>query len=382
MIYRTTAIDTHFFSFLDFLLLDFFVKVTHIFVLCIEHHVIPYINFIKEELDKTHYKSNILVYSKQATEKLSSLQDNQVTITPMRNDVVNTIKNANSSHKVIIHGFYDSVIFFKLLFSISQLKFVSWAMWGADVYYTPPQGIRGMIIKYCRKKVIPRIGNKLGLHCDYVWLFNQLKVKDKGEFNEICFPAWFYQETETCKQHRLKINCGKQELSALIGNSADPTNNFIELIDLLKYTKIFTQYTFVLNYGGSPAYINKIKKHAKQNLLNCKLVFLTEKLAYQKYIEVVAQHDSLVYNHSRQQGVGSLNIAFELGLSVIIPEHNPMTNNYKNWQVKTFSTESIATLSINDLQRQSYKEQNRKIIQNYYHPKNVAKKLMAIIESD
>jgi hypothetical protein len=355
------------------------VKLTHIFVLCIEHHVIPYINFIKEELDGNKHQNKIIVYTKKATDKLQGLVDAQVTITPDRADVVKTIKSADDSHKVILHGIYDNVIFLKLLFTRKPLKFVSWAMWGADVYYTPPQGIRGVIINYCRKKVIPRIGFKLGLACDYTWLFNQLKIKDKGKFGEICFPAWFYQETQQNIKDKLSENTNS---SALLGNSADPTNNFIALIDILKDSSLFKKYTFVLNYGGSPKYINKIKAHAEEKLSHCELVFLTEKLAYQEYIDMVAQHDALIYNHARQQGVGSLNIAFSLGLSVLIPDTNPMTDNYKAWNVKTFPTNTITQLSLSDLQQEQYKKQNKNIIKSYYHPKKVAERLISIIESD
>ncbi len=357
-------------------------KVTHIFVLCIEHHVIPYINFIKEELDGNNHQNKIIVYTKKASDKLQGLTGNQVTITPNRADVVKAIQIANDSHKIIIHGIYDSVIFLKLLFSFKPLKFVSWSMWGADVYYTPPRGIRGVIINYCRKRVIPRIGNKLGLKCDYTWLFNQLKTEDKGQFSEVCFPAWFYQEAQDNIKDERNKNSNSTTLSALLGNSADPTNNYIELIDILKGSNLFKKYTFVLNYGGSSAYINKIKEYAEENLSDCELVFLTKKLAYQEYIDVVAQHHALIYNHARQQGVGSLNIAFSLGLNVFIPRKNPMSENYKAWNVKTFPTETITQLSLNDLQNNQHKEQNKKIIKNYYHPKKVANKLISIIESD
>lgn len=355
-------------------------KVTHIFVLCIEHHVIPYIKFIKEELNDPCFQTNIIVYSKQPTEQLSCLEDHQVKITPNRHDIVTTIKSAKDSHKVIIHGFYDSVIFLKLLFSHKPLTFVSWAMWGADVYFTPPKGIRGAIINYCRKKVIPRIGNKLGLRCDYTWLFQQLNVKDQGEFKEIGFPAWFYQDKEITLSPKINNINHNSKPSALIGNSADPTNNFIQLIDQLKHSTLFKKYTFVLNYGGSARYINEIKQHALANLANCELIFLTDKLAYQEYIELMACHDALIYNHDRQQGVGSLNIAFELGLAVFIPKENPMTSNYLNWNVKIFTTESISALTADDLQKKSYKEYNQQIIQGHYHPKKVAQKLISIIK--
>jgi hypothetical protein len=255
-------------------------------------------------------------------------------------------------------------------------------MWGADVYYTPPKGVRGVIINYARKKVIPKLGHKLGLYCDYAWLFKQLKVSDQGIFNEVCFPAWFYQNSEFSKSLTKNDSNKTKGLSALVGNSADPTNNFIELIDILHSTSAFKKFTFVLNYGGTTEYITKVKEYAQEKLSHCELIFLTDKLDYIDYIQVVSEHDALLYNHARQQGVGSLNIAFELGLAVFIPEENPMTDNYKNWHVKTFTTESLESVSIEKLEEKQYKLENRIIIQGYYHPANVAKKLISIIKGD
>ncbi len=349
--------------------------------MCIEHHVLPYINFIRKELSKDTYKTEILVYTQKPSETLTALQNNELVISHHRKDVVDTVKKANISHKVILHGLYDSVIFLNLLFTFTPLKFVSWAMWGADVYFTPPKGIKGLVINFCRRKVIPRIGNKIGLHCDYTWLFNHLGVEDKGSFKELCFPAWFYQDDKIIGQTR-KNKDSEKKRSALIGNSAESTNNFLSLIDLLKHSILFKKYTFILNYGGTPEYIDEVKRYASECLKNCELVFLTEKLTYPEFYNLVSQHDALIYNHSRQQGVGSLNIAIELCLDVFLPSNNPMTANYDEWSIKVLPTESLSELSCDELNNEITKINNQSVIRNLYHPKKVAIRLNEFIENE
>lgn len=357
-------------------------NITHVFIFSAEHHVLPYINFIKEQLSQDEFSTNVLVYSKVPSKEMRKLVSPNLVLTQERKNVVNHIKNANKNNKVIIHGIYDNVIFFKLLLTFKPLKFIYWVMWGGDVYFKAPTGLKGWLIKLSRKLVIPRIGFKLGFSCDYQWLFKKLDVKDKGEFRDVCFPAWFYTNINKNKGKLIRDKQSTNKLCALVGNSADPTNNFIALIDILKTTSLFGKYTFLLNYGGTPEYIEEVQSYAKQQLLHCDLSFLTSKLDYANYIEVVANHDAIIYNHDRQQGVGSLNVAFEHGLAVFIPKKNPLQENYNDWGVKVFTTQSLPKLSEVDIKNTLHKGVNRIKIQKHYHPNNVASNLLNILKEN
>jgi hypothetical protein len=348
------------------------IKVSHVFVLSHSRHIIPYVGFIRKDLADKNLQHDVLIYTNEAPQLFDELQGGDLTISNQRRDVVNIIRSANSRHKVVLHGIYDNLLLLNLLFNLKALEHVIWSMWGADVYYSLPKGLKGIIINLARQWVLPRIGTKIGLKGDFEYL-QKLTHQTCKSFVEIGFPAWFYELKE--KPSVISRQTKPIKLNAMVGNSGDETNNFPAVIDLIAQSSLFDSLTFVLNYGATEEQILKIKNYATEKLTDVELVFLTTKCQYIDFIQLVSSHDALIYNHDRQQGVGTLNIACEFGLELFIPKHNPLFNTYKNWNIYLHDTHSIPTIIANSIMTEKQIIDNRNNIRNIFHPEICAKKL-------
>jgi dTDP-N-acetylfucosamine:lipid II N-acetylfucosaminyltransferase len=355
------------------------IKVSHIFVLSHSRHIVPYVGFIRNDLTHKSIEHGVIIYTNDAPQLFDGLQGDDLTITNQRSDVVNIIRSANSQHKVVLHGIYDNLLLLSLLFNLKALQHVIWSMWGADVYYDLPKGIKGAIIKLARQWVLPRIGTKIGLKGDFTYL-QTLTHHTCKSFVEIGFPAWFY-DLENKPSVSLRQTKPKK-LNAMIGNSGDKKNNYPAVIDFIAQSSLFYSLTFVLNYGATEEQISHIKAYATEKLINVDLIFLTEKCEYIDFIQLVRNHDALIYNHDRQQGVGTLNIASEYGLELFIPKHNPLFSTYSNWNICLHNTHAIPTMNISDMMTEEQVVNNQNYIRNIFHPKICAQKLNKLFLGD
>lgn len=352
------------------------IKVSHVFVLSHSRHIIPYVGFIRNELVNDKLEHEILIYTNEDHHLFDGLSGMDLCITNQRENVVNIICSASAKHKVVLHGIYDNVLLLDLLFNAKALQHVIWSMWGADVYYDLPKGIKGFIIDKARKWVLPKIGTKIGLKGDFTYL-QKSTPQSCNAFVEIGFPAWFYnlkQRPDAVIKPRVNTN-----LSAIVGNSGDEKNNFPEVIDFLAQSSLFSSLTFVLNYGASEKQITTIKAYATEKLPHIDLVFLIESCPYAEFIELVSRHDALIYNHDRQQGVGSLNIACEYGLDLFIPAHNPLYSTFSDWGIRLHDTHALPSLTVSDLNSCAQASQNQTSIRDIFHPAVCAQKLTKLI---
>lgn len=353
------------------------ITVSHVFVLSHSRHVLPYVDFIRTDLSHSYLQQRVLIYSKEEHSIFEQLKGIPIDICKNRNQVVNTIKLASATHKVILHGLYDNVILFHFLFNKKVLKHVIWSMWGADLYYQSPPNFKGKLITLARHLVLPQIGTKIGLTGDFEYLKQWAKV-NCNQFYEIGFPAWFYNVD--IKQEMTETLTEKTSgLSAIVGNSGDTTNNYDQLIELLSTTSLFSKLTFILNYGAEEAEIARIKTKAEKKLTKIQLVFLTEACSYHDFVTLVARHDALIYNHDRQQGVGTLNIACEYGLDIFVPKLNPLYRTYKKWQITIHDTHELTNFKATQLMSAKQKAVNKYSIRNIFHPQSCAKNIQDLL---
>jgi hypothetical protein len=355
--------------------------VSHVFVLSHSRHVLPYVEFIRTHLSHPKLEHQVLIYSKETPSSFDSLIGSDLVICQERQPVIDRIKSANATHKVILHGLYDNIILLYLFASEKALKHTIWSMWGADLYYQGPSGIKGTLITLARRWLLPKIGTKIGLAGDFEYLQQWTRANCK-QFHEIGFPAWFYNkhiQTESFANDNEGPTNQTKGLSAIVGNSGDITNNYDQLIQLLATTSLFSKLIFVLNYGADESEISRIMAKAQTSLPHVQLVCLTDKCTYSDFVNLVAQQDALIYNHDRQQGVGTLNIACEYGLDIFIPKLNPLFNTYTQWQVVIHDTHSIANFKTNQLLSAEQKRANKASVRNVFHPQSCAKKIQNML---
>lgn len=137
----------------------------------------------------------------------------------------------------------------------------------------------------------------------------------------------------------------------LIGNSANPTNNHVEAIDLLADIDLADRAVIVpLSYGyNNSLYIKSVCSYGKERL-GSRFKPLTEFLSYQDYADLLESCSFVLMNHKRQQALGNIQMQIARGASVFLRRESPVFDWYQNMGVSVFDIEGISSArSIADL---------------------------------
>lgn len=127
----------------------------------------------------------------------------------------------------------------------------------------------------------------------------------------------------------------------LIGNSARPTNNHVDIFRILAEAGIPADSKVIvpLSYGNS-VYREKVIAEG-QRLLGDKFEPVTEFMDLDKYIELLSTCSSVIMNHLRQQGVGNLFITLFLGAKVYLDTSNPVYAEFTDMGLSVKPVDSL-----------------------------------------
>lgn len=116
----------------------------------------------------------------------------------------------------------------------------------------------------------------------------------------------------------------------LIGNSATPTNNHLEIFRLLAGLGLpeGSRVVVPLSYGDE-RYRSKIIEAGRQ-YFGERFVPITEVLPFRDYVEMLRGCPTVIMNHLRQQAAGNLIISLFLGARVYLDPENPLYEEYRN----------------------------------------------------
>ena len=151
----------------------------------------------------------------------------------------------------------------------------------------------------------------------------------------------------------------------LLGNSANPTNNHIEIIDMLSRLNLGDRDVIVpLSYGyGNNDYIRHICSFGQEKLGD-KFKPITDFLPYREYVDLLNSCRIVLMNHKRQQALGNIQMQIARGATVFLRRENPVYSWYQEMGVEVMDIEKLSECySVNDIRLGATSIQsNRKII--------------------
>lgn len=220
---------------------------------------------------------------------------------------------------------------------------IFWFAWGYDIYSFPADKpfiplnlyrsltkkntessfinklrvLHGKIDSFCKRKKIEKAISRIDyfsgvLPDEYQLMKNNSYFKAK----EVIFN---YFSTDGLSSEDLnQPYCEGNSIQ--VGNSANPTNNHIDLYELisklnLRDTKI---YSF-LSYSGSQDYIENVKKYGEK-LFGNNYIAITDFLPLNEYKNIVIKCNNVVMGHERQQAMGNIYTAIWAGCKVYLFE--------------------------------------------------------------
>jgi dTDP-N-acetylfucosamine:lipid II N-acetylfucosaminyltransferase len=155
----------------------------------------------------------------------------------------------------------------------------------------------------------------------------------------------------------------KQKVNVLVGNSTDPTNNHIEIFNILEeqiedIDKIYCP----LSYGIFQDYKDSIIKEGTTRFGD-KFIALTDFMTIEEYTEFLKTIDVAVFNHNRQQAMGVTISLLSLGKIVYVKEG---TTSYKSLKERGFAIFENALIGKHGIKCNRSVAVNKELLERYY----------------
>jgi hypothetical protein len=336
-----------------------------------EKFIAPFIDFIKNHFNFTEHFFIIVGGLSEDVAKLPRYE-NVLILDRSYDSKFNYLKYSTlmksyteKADKIILHALFSDNKNFFLYFNQYLLSKCYWVMWGADLYaYNKPRNrLRDKVRHYLRKKVYSNIGHFITyIKGDYE--LAQKWYGAKGEYHE-CFmyPSNLYKEYDIKPKVHSTINIQ-------LGNSADPTNNHIEVLDKLKKYKDENIKIYVPLSYGNQEYAQRVISYGKE-VFEDKFVAFTEFMPFEKYLEFLGDIDIAIFAHKRQQAMGNTITLLGLGKKVYMRSDITPWNLFKNIDVKVFNVNDIEINLIDE----KIKKQNQQKIKEYFSKEQYIRQL-------
>jgi len=331
-------------------------KILHIMVL--DKFLPPFIDFIIKHFDS---RSHQFVFIGKPRYDYGLTKDHPIEWISGKSKYFILISAMYSAEKIILHGLWSERILQMLYLQPWLLKKCYWVMWGGDFYFPEKHS-------WIKKQVIKRMGHFITyIKGDYELV--QKWYGAKGAYHE-CFmyPSNLYKEYDIKPKEHSTINIQ-------LGNSADPTNNHIEIFqNLTKCKDVNIQIFTPLSYGNE-AYAKMVILKGKEHFGE-KFIPLTEFMPLEKYLEFLSDIDIAIFAHKRQQAMGNIITLLGLGKKVYMRSDITPWELFKNIDVKVYDVENINVDTIND----DVKQHNQNRIKEHFSKENYLRQLSQLLE--
>ena len=331
--------------------------------------LIEYVEFINKNFNKREHKflffikdkkrekylidENILVYNdKNFYFKISNFLINFLL------SCIFILKELKNSKIILIHKKKKKKIILFLFIFINFLKKTKWIIWGGDLhcYEKRKKDLKYKIWYYVEDYVKKNIGYVSTLVPeDYEIAKKYYKVN--GKYQKAIYPF-----NNDFKYIESLIAGPKDEIYIQIGNSADPSNNHFEIIDLLsKFKSEKIRIYAILSYGDS-IYAQKVNKYGKE-IFGDKFVGIFDFMSIDKYWSYIKDIDILIFNHKRQQGLGNITMLSYLEKKVYLrKEISSWSYLTKDLKLELNSFEEIESQDFQEFVTNNAKGNRKKIL--------------------
>ena len=338
---------------------DYKNKIVHIIIL--DKFIPPFIDFINEHFDANEHFFVILGKERY---KFGLTEEHDVVWIDTPIKLLKLSIGLNSSKKIIIHGLWSQIFNIILFVQPWLLKKSYWVMWGGDFYFPEKHG-------WLQKWVIKNMGFLITANeGDYI-LSKELYNSKGKRVHSIMYPSNLY------KNSNILINKKRNSTDSIniqLGNSADPENNHLEIIEKLKLYKSENIKIYVPLSYGDKLYANKVITEGKR-IFGKNFIPMLEFLPLDEYQVFLNNIDIAIFAHNRQQAMGNIVTLLGLGKKVYLKTNVTTWSLFFNQGIKVFD---INTFDLSKDMKQL--SENRKQIVQYYSKEVLISEISNIIK--
>lgn len=320
-------------------------KILHL--ICCEKFTTAYINFMVLELSE--YEHIFVVYGdKYDVKPIESANVTRISSYRKLLEYRSVRTFLKSADKIIVSGVFGIERYMiglpQKIWNKTFLQF-----WGGDIYsYRATHTIKEKIYKMIVQLAIRRCKAVLNLisedYPELVKVFRVEKAHYTAEMPEDPLSV------NRCKLLRTTTNnkVSHEKRKIILGNSATKENQHAAILKILRNVLgNNTQVLCPLSYGDR-AYANEVC-NIGQECLGERFIPLTSYMAYDQYVELLAECDVGIYNNNRQQAMGNIWLLAKLGKKIYIREDTPMWEHFKNWGLILYDAATIEHITEEEL---------------------------------
>lgn len=244
------------------------------------------------------------------------------------------------ARKIVLHGLWREEVNILLYFNQNLLKKCYWLMWGGDFYFPEKHS-------QIKKEIIKNIAYLINYNEGDISLVREWYGATGKHIRSFLYLSNIYPDYE------IKERNNKKTITILAGNSADPSNNHLDIFEMLaRYKDEDIQIIVPLSYGDKK-YAQQVISHGKK-LFGLKLKPLINFHKYSDYLEILSEVDVAIFAHRRQQAMGNIRVLLGMGKKVYI--------RYDISSAAVFLSDDIKVFNISDFNLEpSFSEKNSNI---------------------
>lgn len=329
----------------------------------------PFVKFVKDNFEFSQHEFLLSGgMSEEDLIKAPNVHFAKRSVTGRLKHYLQAVIKMHQADKVILHGLFDIKLVFLLFWMPWLLKKCHWVMWGGDlyVYKLGQRNWKWKTKEFFRRSVIKRIGHLVTfIHGDM--LLAREWYDAQGVFHEaILYRSNVYKD--------IGVGAYLDEITSIqIGNSADPTNNHIEILKkLLPYKNDNICIYVPLSYGDQQHAKNVIKQG--KEWFGDKFIALTEFMPFDEYLIFLGRIDIAFFNHKRQQAMGNSIALLGLGKKVYMRSDTTQWDFFIDKKIKVYNIECFKDIN------KEVNVENIYIIKKYFSESNLKSQMVELFK--
>jgi len=322
-------------------------KVLHVFPNANFSVSSSFIRFIRENFNK---KKHDFVISSNDMEKRNKNNDNHDVMFLTYKKIFNDKKINQEYNYIFLHSMfsipYSSKI--KLLLSNNFFKKIVWIGWGADLYKQTGT-LKSFLRSIFNNMLLKKIKYFVGIFPPDIKYFKEEYNSDASTFYASYTGNLYnslYKKDVKLKTLRKKNN-NNEIINIQIGHSSTKTLNHIEVLETLKkYRDKNIKIFLPLSYGDKE-YGDTVQMKAKEIFGN-KATTIREMIPENKYMNFLSNMDIVIFNTSRQIGLGNISPLLFMKKKIYIPKNTVMYDFYQSQKINICNYNDIEDYTFNE----------------------------------
>ncbi|MEL4386694.1 TDP-N-acetylfucosamine:lipid II N-acetylfucosaminyltransferase [Shewanella xiamenensis] len=286
------------------------------------------------------------------------------------------IVNMQQNDKIILHGLFSTHLVILLCFMPWLHKKCYWIIWGGDLYFhkLAVKNSRYHILEFFRKFLISRLGGFI-TYVEGDYLNAQQWYHASGKLHEcIMYKSNIYSGA-ALTEGELTKSPDSSKVNIQVGNSADPTNNHLQVFEQLNQLDVQNRVGKIycpLSYGN-PSYAAEIKQLGEA-MFGDKFYPLMDFMPLSQYNEILDKVDIAIFAHNRQQAMGNTINLLGRGKTVYMRADTSSYAQLTKLGIKVFALEDLSLTP----QTNKVAIINNQRVRNYFCEENLVKQLTSI----